>query len=117
MTHKLSGKNYRFIPFRVQPSVSYSVPYDLFCIDVDPLQPNVLTGSTLCGQTNIGTLIPGEYEVTIWEQYSSSNLDPELSYDIVQQNLVTVIGVNQNIPTTYTGGTNGVFIIYNDNNT
>jgi hypothetical protein len=117
MTHKLSGKNYRFVPFRVQPSVSYSVPYDLFCWNVDPQQPNAfLTGATSCGQTNVGTLLPGEYEVNIWEQYSDANTDPLLASDIVQQNLATVVGVNQNVPTTYTGGTDGVFIIYNDNN-
>lgn len=116
MQHKLSGKRYRFIPFRVQPSVNYTPGYDLFCIDIDSSIPNVLTGATVCGDTNVGTLIPGEYYVKIYEQMSTSNLDPMLSHDVVNETLCHVVGVNQNVPTTYTGGTDGVFIIYNDNN-
>jgi hypothetical protein len=114
--HKLSGRKFRFIPFRVPPSVPYSPGYDLFCIDIDASIPNVLTGATSCGETNVGTLIPGEYYVKIYEQMSTSNLDPMLAHDVVQETLLHVVGINQNIPTTYTGGTDGVFIIYNDNN-
>jgi len=88
----------------------------LFCIDIDASIPNVLTGATSCGETNVGTLIPGEYYVKIYEQMSTSNLDPMLAHDVVQETLLHVVGINQNIPTTYTGGTDGVFIIYNDNN-
>lgn len=117
MQHKLSGRKFRFIPYRVQPSVNYSPGYDLFCIDIDPLSPNVLTGATQCGDTNVGTLIPGEYFVKIYEQMSTTNLDPMFSSEVVQETLAHVVGVNQNIPTTYTGGTDGVFIVYNDNNT
>jgi hypothetical protein len=115
MTHKLSGKNYRFIPFRVIPAVSYKPSYDVFCIDIVSTNPQVLTGATLCGQTNIH-LIPGEYDLTIFEQASSSNLNPALAYNAVNDNLVQVIGVNQNIPITYTGASEPVFIIYNPEN-
>ena len=115
MEHKLSGKIYRFIPFRVVPAVSYKPSYDVFCIDIFNTNPQVLTGTTGCGQTNVH-LIPGEYSLQIFEQTSASNLDPALAYNIVNDNLVQVVGVNQNIPITYTGATDPVFIIYNPEN-
>jgi len=113
--HKLSGKDYYMIPFRLQPAVSYPPAYDVFCVSIDESIPQVLTGSSLCGQTNIH-LIPGEYSLNIFQQLSQSNLDPENSSGIVYQTLVNVIGTNKNNPTTYSGGTDGIFIIYNPDN-
>lgn len=115
MTHKLSGDRFRFIPFRVPPSISgYEPAYDLFCIQVSG-GTQVLTGATVCGQTNVD-LIPGLYDLKCYEQYSTSNLNPMLSHDVVYENMVTVVGVNQNIPTTYSGTTD-TYIIYDPNNT
>ena len=115
LQHKLSGRVFNFIPFRLIPSVTYKPAYDLFCIDIDDSIPQVLTGTTQCGQTNVH-LIPGEYALTVYQQLSTSNLNPSLSSGIVYQTLVIVDGVNQNNPTVYTGGTDGVFIIYNSDN-
>lgn len=114
MSHKLSGKQYRFIPYRLQPSVSYSPAYDIFCIDIDENIPQVLTGATSCGETNVH-LIPGEYYLKVYEQYSTTNLNPMLSHDVVYETLVNVIGVNQNIPVSYSGTTD-IFIVYNAEN-
>ena len=115
LQHKLSGRVFNFIPFRLIPSVTYKPAYDLFCIDIDDSIPQVLTGTTQCGQTNVH-LIPGEYALTVYQQLSTSNLNPSLSSGIVYQTLVIVDGVNQNNPTVYPGGTDGVFIIYNSDN-
>lgn len=115
MTHKLSLEKFRFIPYRLIPNVSYPPQYDVFCINIDDSIPQVLTGATSCGDTNVH-LIPGEYFLKIYEQYSSTNLDPAFSHDVVNETLVNVVGSNQNIPTTYTGNTDDVFIIYNPDN-
>lgn len=114
MSHKLSNKQYRFIPYRLQPTVSYSPAYDIFCIDIDESIPEVLTGATSCGETNVH-LIPGEYYLKVYEQYSSSNLNPMLSHDVVYETLVNVIGINQSIPVSYSGNSD-IFIIYNAEN-
>lgn len=116
MIHKLSGQKYRFIPFRVLPSISgYEPAYDLFCIDIDDTIPPFLTGATLCGETNVH-LIPGLYDLKCYEQYSTTNLNPAYAHDVVYENMVTVVGVNQNVPTTFTGSST-TYIIYDPNNT
>jgi len=114
LVHKLSLEEYRFIPFRILPSVSYKPAYDLFCIDINDLIPEVLTGTTACGQTNVH-LIPGEYALEVYQQTSTSNLSPLLSQGLVYQTLVNMIGVNQNIPVTYSGQSNN-YVIYNSDN-
>jgi len=114
MLHKLSGQRWRFIPYRVPPSVNYSPSYDLFCINIDDSIPQSLTGNTTCGKCNVH-LIPGEYYVKIYEQLSSDNLDPQYSYDVVNETLVNVVGTNKNIPTSYSGDSD-VFIVYNADN-
>jgi hypothetical protein len=116
MVHKLSNQRFRFIPFRVPPSISgYEPAYDLFCIDIDDSIPEVLTGATVCGQTNVH-LIPGEYALKVYEQYSTTNLNPALSHDVVYETLVNVVGTNQNNPTVYSGTTDTYYVIYNPNN-
>jgi len=111
--HKLSGQRWRFIPYRIPPSVDYTPSYDLFCINVDFNIPENYIGS-ICGDCNIH-LIPGEYYLKIYEQLSPTNLDPQFSYDVVNETLVNVVGENKNIPTSYSG-TSDVFIVYNENN-
>lgn len=112
--HKLSGERWRFIPFRVPPSVDYAPAYDKFCITIDDSIPESLTGNTNCGDCNVH-LIPGEYYLKIYEQISTTNLNPQLSYDVVYETIVNVVGTNQNNPTSYSG-TSDVFIIYNADN-
>jgi hypothetical protein len=116
MRHKLSQEQYRFVPFRVLPQYSYSPPYDLFCINIDNSIPQVLTGTTACGQTNVH-LIPGEYDLKIYEQSMSlsGNTNPQFAHDVVYETLVTVIGVNGYNPTVWSG-TSNTYIIYNPDN-
>ena len=114
MVHKLSNEEYRFIPFRILPSVSYKPAYDLFCIDINDAIPQVLTGATSCGVTNIH-LIPGEYSLEVYQQVSNQNLNPAQSSGLVYQTLVNMVGVNQNIPVTYSGQSNN-YVIYDPDN-
>ena len=115
MSHKLSNTRYRFIPFRVPPStVGYEPGYDLFCITIDNSIPESLTGNTQCEDCNVH-LIPGEYYLKVYEQVSSTNLNPALSYDVVYETIVNVVGTNLNIPVSYSG-TSDIFIIYNADN-
>lgn len=117
MVHKLSLKVYNFIPFEIPSNTTYFPAYDLFCFNINDQIPEVLSGASVCGQTNVH-LIPGEYYLKVWEQTSNSNLTPPTDNNlIVYQTLVNVIGVNQNVPITYSTPTDeSVFIIYNPNN-
>lgn len=113
MRHKLSNRSWGgFIPFRIVPSVSYTPGYDLFTINIDETIPEVYTASTSANTVNLH-LYDGEYFVKIYEQVSTTNLNPALSYDVVYEG----IGVVQTTGTTfnqvsYTGNSN-VFKIYN----
>lgn len=113
--HKLSGQKWYFIPFRLVPVVSYPPSYDVFCLNLDDMIPELLSGSTQCGQTNVH-LIPGEYTLEIYQQNSNSNLDVSLSGGMIYTTLLNVVGENQNIPTTYSGNGQSTYIIYNPNN-
>jgi hypothetical protein len=112
--HKLSSKSWKFIPFRIPPSVNYSPGYDLFTIEVDDTQPESFTASTSANTVNLH-FYPGEYYVKIYEQASPTNLNPALSYDVVNETIMNVIGTNQNTPISYSG-TPDIFIIYNSDN-
>jgi len=117
MTHLLTQKTINFIPFRVLP-VGYTAlpPYDLFCIDVDDSIPQVLSSATICGQTNIHA-IPGQWYVKIYEQTSTSNLNPDNATNMVNQTMVTLVGINQNNPVIYSGDSqDDIFIVYNPDN-
>jgi len=112
--HKLSSKSWKFIPFRIPPSVDYSPGYDLFTIEVDDTQPESFTASTSANTVNLH-FYPGEYYVKIYEQQSTSNLNPALSFDVVNETIMNVVGTNQNTPISYSG-TPDIFIIYNSDN-
>jgi len=116
MQHKLSQERFRFIPYLVPSTASFSPPYDLFCINIDDSIPEVLTGATSCGQTNVH-LIPGEYDLKVYEQsYTlSGNTNPQYAYDVVYETLVNVVGVNGYDPTVWSG-TSNTYIVYNPNN-
>ncbi len=114
-THKLSGRVWNFIPYRIPPTTDYKPGYDLFCINVSQTLPEVLTGSTNCSNTSTLNFYPGEYYIKIYEQYSNTNLDPSDADDVVYETIMWVIGVNQNQPITYSG-TSDIFILYNEDN-
>lgn len=116
MSHKLSQQKFRFIPFIVPPSYSFNPPYDVFCINIDDSIPQVLTGATFCGETNVH-LIPGEYDLKVYEQSASmsGNTNPSLAYDVVYETLVNVVGVNGYNPTVWSG-TSNTYVIYNADN-
>ena len=116
MNHKLSQQKYRFIPYLVPPAYSWNPPYDVFCINIDDSIPQVLTGATSCGITNVH-LIPGEYDLKVYEQSASlsGNTNPSLAYDVVYETLVNVIGVNGYNPTVWSG-TSNTYVIYNADN-
>ena len=114
MEHKLTGQLWRFIPYRVPPNTTYSPGYDLFCITVDDTQAESLTGNTGCTICNVH-LIPGEYYVNIYAQTSITNLNPQQTEELVYQTQGLMVGVNQNVPVTYSGNTD-IFIVYNEDN-
>lgn len=112
--HLLSGKSWNFIPFRIPPAtVGYTPGYDLFCFSIIDSTPEVFTGS--CGSVNVH-LIPGQYEVKIWEQNSNTNLQITGATNVVQTNMLTVVGTNKNIPIIYSGGSGDTYVIYNADN-
>jgi hypothetical protein len=111
MTHKLSKQNWKFIPYQLPPIVNYAPSYDLFNINVIDTQPEVFIYS---GITNVNLhLIPGQYFVKIYEQCSTTNLNPMLSYEVVYEGTATVnySGTPQNELISYSGG-NNVFKVY-----
>ena len=116
MNHKLSQQKFRFIPYLVPPAYSNNPPYDVFCINIDDSIPQVLTGATSCGETNVH-LIPGEYDLKVYEQSASlsGNTNPSIAYDVVYETLVNVVGINGYNPSVWSG-TSNTYVIYNENN-
>lgn len=112
MTHKLTNKNWKFIPFRVPPDVNYAPSYDLFVLNVDYSLPEVFIGTSSGNTANIH-LIDGQYFVKIYEQYSPTNLNPQLSHDVVYEGIADLnySGSPQNQIVSYSGGSD-VFIVY-----
>jgi len=108
--HKLSAQSWKFIPSVVPSSVTGYLPaYDSFLIDIYEAQPEVLiaTGAT---QVNLH-LLEGEYYLKIYEQLSTTNLNPALAYDVVYEGMIVVNSNINDEPSVYTG-TSEVFIIY-----
>lgn len=112
-SHKLTKQSWKFIPFRVPPSLNYSPSYDLFTVNIDYTSPEVFTASTSANTANVH-LLDGDYFVKIYEQYSTTNLNPQLSYDVVYEGTSRVYfsGSPENELISYTGGSE-VFKIYN----
>ena len=113
MFHKLTNQSWKFIPYRIPSIVSYAPSYDLFTINVDDSIPEVFTASTSANTVNVH-LLEGQYFVKIYEQVSATNLNPQLSYDIVYEGIATVYfsGSPQNELISYSGNSN-VFKVYN----
>jgi len=112
MKHKLSGQVWRFVPYQYPSQVNYSPGYDLFSIKINNTTPEVLTGATMTGQTNVH-LIDGEYYVKIFEQSSSlsGNTNPSLAYDVVYETIGRVNYSASTTPTSYSG-TSDIYKIY-----
>ena len=110
--HKLSGQVWRFVPYQYPAQVNYAPGYDLFSIKIDNGAPEVLTGATATGQTNVH-LIDGEYYVKVWEQSSSlsGNTNPSLAYDVVYETIGRVNYSGSTAPTSYSGTTD-IYKIY-----
>ena len=72
--HKLSNEFFYVIPY--QYGSLYQKPqYDWFDLNIDFDLPQSLINNTTTGMTNLW-LIPGEYLVRLYEQTSTTNLNP-----------------------------------------
>lgn len=112
MKHKLSGQVWRFVPYQIPADVPYTPGYDLFSIKINLNIPEVLTGATMTGQTNVH-LIDGEYYVKIWEQSSSlsGNTNPMSAHDVVYETIADVSYSASTSPISYSG-TGDTYKIY-----
>jgi len=107
--HKLSNQSWQFIPYREQSITSYPPSYDIFQLNIIFSQPEVYIGTS--GTTCNLYLIPGEYYVKIYEQVSSSNLNPSLSYDVVYEGMM-VVKSDDPIEQIEYSGTPNTWIVY-----
>jgi hypothetical protein len=112
MKHKLSGQTWRFVPYQIPATVNYSPAYDLFSIKIDYDTPEVLTGCTTTGCTNVH-LIEGEYYIKIWEQTlaQSGNTNPSVAYNVVYETIGQVFSSGSTQPVSYSGNSD-VFKVY-----
>ena len=86
--HKVTNRIWYALPYRVPPSVNYLPSFDVFNITIDPNLPEVYTGTSV---SNVNLhLIPGEYYLIVYEQTSSTNLNPTLAYNVVNENILRV---------------------------
>ena len=106
--HKLSEQSWKFIPYRIEPSVDYNPPYDVFRIEVDEDKVENYIGTS--GNSVNLHLIPGEYYLKIYEQVSPTNLDPSLSYDVVYEGMIITKENLINVDIDYTGFTDTTII-------
>ena len=115
MTHKLTKQNWKFIPYLLPATgaVSYEPSYDQFQIDVDSASAQVYIATGTTTPVNLH-LIPGHYYVKIYEQASSTNLNPLTAFDVVYEGMANIIGTNPvyNDIEVYTGNTNTTFKVY-----
>jgi len=112
MRHKLTNQSWKFIPYKYPPNTTYLPSWDLFSIRIDNTLPQTYTASTADNTTNLH-LLPGDYFVKIYEQSSSTNLNPQNSYDVVYETIARVIGTGntENTLVSYSANTE-VFSIY-----
>jgi len=101
MYHKLSGQSWRFIPYVSDFTADYNARFDTFYINIDYSTPQSLTGNTTSGSTNVH-LIEGDYWISIYEQYSTTNLDPTKSFNKVVETFGYVVPPTETNPT-YSG--------------
>jgi hypothetical protein len=115
ITHKLTKQNWKFIPFLLpSDSIGYAPSYDLFQINTDFTEPENFIAIGYTQPVNLH-LIQGQYFVKIYEQTSTTNLNPSQSYDVVYEGMANVI--NSNAPyneiVSYSGTNNNqIFKVY-----
>ena len=97
MYNKLSEEKFRFIPYHKPINTLYPPRLDEFEIKIDFSIPPSLTGNTSGFTTNVW-LTEGEYYYKIYQQNSSSNLNPSLSTDVVDEGMVYVAAPSTDIP-------------------
>ena len=116
MTHKLTKQNWKFIPYLLPATgaIGYEPSYDQFQIDVDSASAEVFIATGTITPVNLH-LIPGQYYVKIYEQASSTNLNPITAFDVVYEGMANVIGTNPvyNDIDSYTGNSSSqIFKVY-----
>jgi hypothetical protein len=106
-----SGVKTSFIPRNVSNSYpsSYSNKYDVFEFDTIKTSPEVFiaTGATMC---NIHLQDNNQYWLGVYEQISSTNLNPQLSHNKLLSSLAFIFVSEDN--TYYTGNTPSNSVIY-----
>lgn len=107
--HKLSNQAWQFIPYREPSNTTYPPSYDLFQLDIFSNVAEAYIGTS--GSTCNLHLIPGEYYVKIYEQVSSSNLNPALSYDVVYEGTLVVLSSDPIDQISYSGTPN-TWVVY-----
>lgn len=110
--HKLSGRRWRVIPYVEDYTADYTSRFDTFKIKIDYNSPESLTGNTTSSSTNVH-LIEGDYWVNIYEQFSTTNLDPSKSYNKVIETFGYVVPTTET-NTTYSGDTYTYKVYEND---
>jgi hypothetical protein len=107
--HKLSQQSWKFIPYRSPNITTYEPSKDLFYISVNENTPEVFIGN-ITTTANLH-LIPGEYYIKIYEQTSTTNLNPAHAYDVVYEGMLIVKSDDPINQIAYTGNSE-VIIIY-----
>jgi hypothetical protein len=108
--HKLSNQAWQFIPYRNPSITTYPPSYDVFDIQVEFSQPENYLGTSPSDPVNL-YLIPGEYYLKIYEQVSSTNLQPSLAYDVVYESTLVVKTDDPIEQIEYTG-TSNTWVVY-----
>lgn len=111
MRHKLTNETYRFIPYQIPTAVNYSPSYDQFTIKVDYNEAVKYTATTANDTANLH-FTAGEYYIKIYEQQSTTNLNPSLSYDVVYETIGKVIGTGTTASSISYTATTEVFKVY-----
>lgn len=96
--HKLSGQTWRVIPYVADWTADYPSRFDIFNIGISYETPQSLIGNTGKTDTNIH-LIEGDYWVSIYEQKSTTNLDPSKSFNKVIETFGYVVPQTTTNPT------------------
>ena len=96
--HKLSGQTWRVIPYVDTWTNDYTSRFDTFRIGINYDIPQSLTGNTGMTDTNVH-LIEGDYWISIYEQKSTTNLDPTKAFNKVIETFGYVVPQTTTNPT------------------
>ena len=111
--HKLSNEFFYIIPYKVP--TTYAKPnYDLFVMNVSYSQLEQQINNTAYSSNM--HLLPGEYLVKVYQQTSTTNLDPTLSDGLIYQ-VMGKVGESDEIcvdEPSYDGGFDDEWVIYDE---